>query len=217
MPSPVEICNIALSNLGADNLVSAIDPPDGSVEAGYCATFYPIARTLCLEAAKPAFAKTRATLAAVANQSDEWLYAYAKPSDCIKPLRILQKTQLAALLVRDDQNNLPIFSNLPLEEAGTVHFETEGGVIRTNEPDAVLIYIRDETDTTKWTPMFADAVAALLTGYLAGPIIKGSEGARVGTDWKQQGYRMASAAAASAANHADEPAEHVPNHIRVRA
>lgn len=216
MPSPVELSNIALSNIGADNLVSAIDPPDGSVEAGYCATFYPIARTVALEAAKPAFAKTRATLAQVTNVSTQWLYAYALPSDCIKPLRVLQETQLASLLIRDD-DGLPFLSNMLLEEAGSTHFEVEGAVLRTNEPDAVLVYIFDQSDTTKWTPMFADAVAALLSGYLAGPIIKGREGANIGVEWKQQGFRMLAAAAASVANHSDEPAEHIPDHIRARA
>ena len=216
MPSPVEIANIALSNIGADNLVSSIDPPDGSVEAGYCATFYPIARTNALEAARPNFAKKRATLAAVTHVSTQWEYAYALPADCLKPLRVLQQTQLASLLIRDD-DGLPFLSNMLLEEAGSVHFEVERGVLRTNEPDAVLIYVFDQTDTTTWTPMFSDGVAALLTGYISGPIIKGKDGAQIGTNWKEQGYRMLAAAAASAANASSEPAEHIPDHIRARA
>ena len=40
MASDVDICNMALSHLGARAQISAIVPPDGSVEAGYCARFH---------------------------------------------------------------------------------------------------------------------------------------------------------------------------------
>ena len=35
MSSTVQICNMALSHIGAGPLISAINPPDGSTEAGY--------------------------------------------------------------------------------------------------------------------------------------------------------------------------------------
>ena len=49
----------------------------------------PIARREVIEAANWSFAKSRALLAAVDNISTVWGYAYALPSNCIKPLRIL--------------------------------------------------------------------------------------------------------------------------------
>lgn len=212
MPSPVEISNIALANLGAENLVSSIDPPDGSVEAGYCATFFPIARTVALEAGKPAFALRRAALARVANPSPQWLFAYARPADCLKPVRVLQPANFASLFAEE---TIPPTTVVP--DAGTARFQLEGDVILTDEPDATLVYVFDQVDTTKWSPMFADAVAALMSGYLAGPLIKGREGASLGTQWRQQGYALAAAATASVANAADEPAEHIPAAIRARA
>lgn len=197
MASPVEISNMALANLGAENLVSSIDPPDGSVEAGYCATFYPLARTVALEAAKPAFAITRTTLAQTTNPTTRWAYAYARPSDCLKPLRIPPPT---SALFNEDET--PV-QGLDLE---TAPFELEGQLILTDQADAVLVYVFDQDDTTRWTPLFTDAVAATLAGYLAGPLIKGREGAGLGQQWRQQGYQLGAAAAASIANATDEPA-----------
>ncbi len=49
MASPVDISNLALSHIGAEALVSAIDPPDGSREAGLCAQFWPLVRTEVLD------------------------------------------------------------------------------------------------------------------------------------------------------------------------
>ena len=212
MPSPTDISNIALANIGAENLVSSIDPPDGSVEAGYCATFYPIARTVLLEASKPAFAVRSASLASVTNTSTAWDYAYARPSDALKLLRIVP-TATGALLTVEASLSLPAGA-LDLD---TAPYAVQGDVIFTNEPDAVLVYVWDQVDTTKWTPLFADAVAAMVSGYLAGPLIKGRDGASIGQQWRQQAYRLAAAAAASVANNADEPAQpYVPSSIRAR-
>lgn len=212
MPSPTDISNIALANLGAENLVSSIDPPDGSVEAGYCATFYPIARTVLLEASKPAFAVRSAPLASVTNTSTAWEYAYARPSDALKLLRIVPTVTGAARTV-DESLSLPAGA----QDLDTAPYAVQGAVIYTNEPDAVLVYVWDQVDTTTWTPLFADAVAAMMSGYLAGPLIKGRDGASIGQQWRQQAYRLAAAAAASVANNADEPAQpYVPAAIRAR-
>ena len=69
MANPVEICNLALSHLGSSATVSAIAPPDGSVEAGYCARFYGMARQLSLTAFTWQFALKRVALAEVTNTS----------------------------------------------------------------------------------------------------------------------------------------------------
>lgn len=221
MASDVDISNTALSHLGARAQIAAISPPDGSVEAGYCARFYPIARREMIEAHQWAFAKTRVQLAEVANTSTIWASAYALPSDCITPLRVLQLRYLtySALplpislyvsdydLIRYDQ----LFS-----ERGSSDFEVEDGVLRTNEPEAVLLYKRDITDTSKFTPTFVSALGMLLASYLAGPIIKGMDGAKVGAQWREAATNMALRAAARDANGSNEPNDHVPAHLAVR-
>ena len=222
MASDVDICNVALSHLGARAQVSAISPPDGSVEAGYCARFYPLARRELIESASWSFAKTRVLLAEVTNTSEFWSYAYALPSDCIDPLRVLQRRYLtqAGLLwplgAYISETDWRRFDDL-FTERGSADFEIEGEILRTNEPEAVLLYKRDVTDSTKFSPLFGKALGMWLASYLAGPIIKGIDGARVGAQWMEQAQRMADAAAASDANGGHERAEHVSSFIHARA
>lgn len=213
MPSIVDICNTALSHIGAEAQVASISPPDGSVEAGYCARFYPIARRTALEAVSPRFAQQRVTLAEVANASDVWAYAYDLPSDCVRPLRVFNGSTLDALLVGADST----VDYLLTDERSSADFAVEGTTLRTNEPEAVLLYVFDQTDTTKWTPMFGVGVGMLLAGYLAGPIIKGMEGMRVGQAWTESGMNMLQTAGASEANAAGERNDYLPETIRARA
>lgn len=223
MTSAVDVSNMALAHIGAESQVASIDPPDGSAEAGYCARFYPIARRIAIEAHAWTFAKARATLAEVANPSTVWQYAYALPSDLIDPLRVLNLATVESVLLSLDSFSLVtetsaywgmIFS---LTEQSSANFEIEGDVLLTNEPEAVLIYTRDQTNVNKWSPMFTSAVAQLLAGYLAGPIIKGAEGMRIGQAWTQSGLNMLGKAASSDANGTSERAEFTPQSIQARA
>lgn len=223
MTSVVDICNMALSNLGARAQVSSISPPDGSVEAGYCARFYPLARREVLEAGNFSFSKKRVQLAEVTNESDVWAYAYAKPSDCIRPLRVLQLQYLSAASLAfaypvgwDFASTDWRWVDDLFTERGSSLFEVEGDVIFTNEPEAVLLYKRDVTDPSKFSPLASSAIGMLLTSYLAGPIIKGSDGANTGGAWREQAYAMLRRAAASDANGAEERAEHVPQFMLAR-
>lgn len=211
MASVVDICNIALAHIGAESLVTSIDPPDGSAEAGYCATFYPIARRAALEANNWSFARTRVQLAEVTNPSETWLYAYAVPAGCIKPRRVipLSTTQTSELY---DWNA----SDGVLDESGSSNFEVEGDIILTNEPEAWLIYTIDVTNTSKFSPMFTTALGMLLAGYLAGPIIKGREAINIGTSWTQAGQNALSRAATADANAGAERADFTPQGIRAR-
>ena len=214
MASAVDICNIGLSHLGARAQISSISPPDGSVEAGYCARFYPIARREVIEVANFAFAKKRVLLAEALNDSDVWQYAYAVPSDCVKALRVLQANTLDLWTLTEVTGRS--LDDI-LTERGSAEFEIEDNVLRTNEPEAMLLYKRDVTDTTKFTPLMTSAVGMVLAGYLAGPIIKGMEGAKVGAQWREEGFRQAARAAASDANASQERSDHAPASLAARA
>ena len=180
MASVVQLCNMALSHIGSDARVISIDPPDGSVEAEKCAQFYDLARTELLEPGSWAFSLKRATLAQVDNPSDTWAFAYAKPAGCLRAVRLL-----TAAGVTDREG---------------ADFEVEAGVILTNEEDAVLVYVTDITDASKFPPSFASALSFLLAGYLAGPIIKGNEGAKFGDAMRQRAMTAAEMSAAASAN-----------------
>jgi hypothetical protein len=193
MASIVQICNMALSHIGAGPLISSISPPDGSVEAGYCATFYDIARTELLEPGTWSFALKRAELATVTNASSAWVYAYALPSDCLRALRILRPgvavtvfNQDEVALRQDDRDGAP--------------FDLEGQVLYSDQEEAVLLYSVDVTDSARFSASFTATLSYLLASYLAGPIIKGNEGARVSDAMRQRAMAMADVSLASAAN-----------------
>lgn len=216
MASIVDICNIALSNLGSRAQITSISPPDGTVEAGYCARFYPIARKEALDQHTWTWSKKRVLLASAANPSDTWLYAYALPSDCLSPLRVIQQSiardifsyPFGPFYTVDDFN---VFT-----ERGSANFQVEGDVLLTNEPDAVLLYTRDITDTTKFSASFTTYLADLLSAYLAGPIVKGENGAKTSATWRKVAAQVMKEAAVQDANGSSERAEHTPDHMRAR-
>lgn len=159
MASIVDICNLALAHLGNKAQVVSISPVDGSVEADYCARFYPLARDEILELADWSFARSRATLTLLAtNPSTTWEYAYALPSDCMVPRRI-------------------VTGEYYMHEDDSRDFEVEGTAFLTNKKDAVLIYTRPMEDPTKFSAGFITALSYKLGAYLAGPILRGESGA----------------------------------------
>lgn len=215
--SDVVICNLALNHLGSDALLSSINPPDGSTESGYCARYYPVARQELIEMFPWTFAKTRVALSQVTNPSSTWTYAYAAPSDMVQPQRILTASTLDAYgffpfggLLRADE--VALFT-----ERGSAQFESENGMLLTHEPDAVLLYTRDITDTSKFTAGFTVALSYLLASYLAGPVLKGSTGADAALRLRKVAQGKAGEATTNDANSSVETSQYVPEHIRRRA
>lgn len=217
MASDVDVCNMALSLIGSDAIVTSIDPVDGSVEAGHCARFLRQARTEMLDAYTWRWSKRRVVLAAVDNPSLTWAYAYGIPSDMLSATRVLNSFTLS------DYDFAPYYgyasaSELALfNERGTADFEIEGSTLLTNEPDAVLLYTVDVADLTKWTPGAITALAYLLASFLAGPLIKGDAGANVGGKMRQIATKLGAAAMARDANSGAEPAFELAGSIRARA
>ena len=210
MPSVAQICNMALSHIGSDARVSTISPPDGSVEAGHCATFYDLARTEMIEPGNWRFALKREALAEITNESTVWLFAYTLPSDCLRPLRILTPSLGVTVFTQDEVEVLQ-------DDANSARFTVEGSTIFSNEEDAVLLYVQDITDTTKFTPSFTSALSYLLSSYLAGPIVKGNEGVRVGDAMRQRAQALADLSATSSANASSADNAPQPTLLAVRA
>jgi len=222
MASPVDIVNLGLAHIGAEAQVSSIDPPDGSYEAGLGARFYPIVRQEMINGSGMAFSLKRVALAEVDNPSTVWLYAYALPSDCINAMRVLSLSYVtaASLLAPLDsvfvlQQNALVIDNL-FTERGSSDFEIEGEVLLTNEPEAVLKYTADITDTGKYPPLFVSAFGMMMASYLAGPIIKGVDGMKVGVEWRRAAMSALAQAQTSDANASSERAEHVAESVRAR-
>lgn len=199
MASVVDICNLALAHLGESPSVVAINPPDGGFHAEQCAIFYPIARNVCLEVREWTFATKRQALATLSNVSiDGWDYAYTKPSDCVKALKLLPAEQ-------DDA----------LDDDYPVDFIEENSVIYSNEESAVLKYTYRIEDPTKFSALFVNALAYLLASYLAGPVTKDTKIKSAMYEAFRNELGLASDANANVGKQAAYP-RHTPTWIRNR-
>jgi len=159
MASVVDICNLALAHIGDSANISAISPPDGSSQADHCSRFYPVARDALLEMHAWNFATKRDTLALLTTDTPaNWLYRYARPSNCARVLKVLPPEP-----VDDDTDSQPFVEELDSTGART---------ILTNQEDAYVQYTALVTDTTKFSPLFTTALSYLLASYLAGPVVK---------------------------------------------
>ena len=152
MASEVDICNLALANIGAEANVAAIDPPDGTIEAYHCARFYPIARNAMLEAFPWSFATVRKALTENAETSEQWEYVYTLPNPCLRPLAVLWPDS------PDDSEPQPY----------TLETNTDGDLLLlTNVEDAVLKYTTLVTDSSRFTPTFVVALSWLVAHFIA--------------------------------------------------
>lgn len=202
--SDVDICNLALANLGDKAQVTDINPPDGSIQAAQCGRFYPIARNALLEMHPWTFATRRVTLALqVTTPPSEWLYAYQLPADCLKP---------RAVYTPDDLQDGRGWDYI-------VESDGDGNrVLYTNVEDAILRYTRLVQDPTQYTPGFVSALARLLASYLAGPIIKGTAGIQVSQaqlKWFQIEFGNARAADANSTQRS-EYRDRIPDMVKAR-
>jgi hypothetical protein len=216
MASNVELGNMALAHLGSDAQITSVTPPDGSKEAGYVKAFLATARRELLESYEWRFAVKRAVLGERAiNPSQRWLWAYVKPSDCLKPRRILSNT-LVPDSVFTTAVNYPINTGFEANDSAGAHYQLEAEIIYTNEPDATLLYLADVEDLNKVTPMFYSSLGYLLASYLAGPIVRGKAGVAAAQRYRELALSMAAAAMTSDANTGQESAEFEPMSVSAR-
>lgn len=172
MTTPVDICNVALAHIGHRATVISIDPPEASIEAEYGATFWPTVRRSVLSSHSWSFATKRVSGATLAvTPPTPWTYAYAYPSNA---LRVFGVKEPAAT---DD---------IPYSDS-KVGRQSDQRVIYTDVETAVIEYAVDVTDTLQYGPMLISALECLMAAKYAGPIIKGSEGMRVGAAWEERG------------------------------
>lgn len=201
MASEVDICNLALARLGDNATVASIDPPEGSAQAEHCARFYAVARDSLLEMHAWKFATRRVLLAKLTVESWDWSFAYAEPAGALKLLGVLSATAS-----NDDETQ-------PYEAESAAN---GAAIILTNQEGASLRFVARVTDTTKFSPLFVDALAWLLASYLAGPVLKGDAGAAMAKACLQSFMLAFSNARVSDANQRKVRPEHTPAWIAGR-
>jgi hypothetical protein len=226
MPSVVDLCNLALAYLGDDATVASIDPPEGSAQAEQCQRFYPIARDTLLQMHTWSFASRRVSLAQVTMPYTMWKYAYACPGDMMTAVSVLPPEAEDDYAVRAYPADRYGWGwiNTPFVAGGTyvpqpyqIETDTAGNkVIYTNQENALLRYQALVTDPTKFDPLFAIALSHYLASMLAGPVVKGTEGAAEGNRQRQVAMGFLAQARASDSNQREVKPQQVTSWISGR-
>jgi hypothetical protein len=187
MASVVDICNLALAHLGDNATIASIDPPEGSAQAEHCQRFFPIARDTLLEMHSWAFATKRAYGAEVENTWPMWQYAYAMPGDAMHIMAVLPPEARDDYSTNFTPETYPDFytNYSPSVAAGqyvpqkfSVETAFDGSqIVLTNQKQAVIRYGARVTDPTKYSALFTTTLSWHLASMLAGPVIKGDQGA----------------------------------------
>lgn len=226
MASDVDIVNLALSHLGDDATVSSLDPPEGSAQAEHCATFYPIARDSLLELHNWKFATKRIALAPVTLPDNAgYGYAYAEPADCIQVISVIPPSAPANYTAQ--LGNLPVYSavndfantesnafskSFYMPQDFEIESDDEGNnIILTDQPQAYARFTKRVIDTTRFSPLFVDALGWYLASMLAGPILKGDVGSAEGKRCLQIAMGLLPKATTSDTNQRQvKPTQNVP-------
>jgi len=152
MASEIQICNLALYNIGVHSIESL---SENTKQAAACNTFYDITRDAVLSDYAWGFAKKREVLALETDTYSGWDYAYAYPTDCLKAHKIYDATG---------------------EIAGRIEFEISVNndlnkrLILTNEEDAELLYTARVTTPNLFGALFIEALSFAIAARLAQPL-----------------------------------------------
>lgn len=182
MASVVDVVNTALGHIGDEAIVTSIDPPDGSVQAMHAARFYPIARDALLEMHAWRCCTRRANLAKLSiTPPIGWAFAYSLPNLCVRPIAVLMPDALPDLFSTVNTNILTPAASDTLNSQDFVVESLDDGssVVYTNTDSAQMIFQIGVTDLNKFTPLMVLALGRFLASFLAGPIIKGTDGTAV--------------------------------------
>lgn len=149
--SVVEICNMALSNIGSRSSIESLD--EASAEGIQCKLWYNKARKQVLAALDWSFARKRLTLALHSEAADliDWTFRYQFPSDCL---------QFRKLTNPDGRSADAVPFIIEMNSTG------KEKTILTNLDTAQGVYTWDQQDVTVFDPMFEQALAFLIAHYI---------------------------------------------------
>ena len=154
MASEVDICNLALSHIGASDTISSLT--EQSVEAFHCNLLYTDSRDAVLRAHPWSFAKRHLALSDVGSPPGNWSYRYSYPNDALYAREILQT----------DTAGDPIKFEVALSDA------YNSRVILTDQEEATLIYTYKATNTLVFDPLFVNALSWKIAADIAMPLTR---------------------------------------------
>lgn len=169
MASEVDICNRALSIIGARSTIASLT--ESSTEAVQCTIHYASTRDELLRPHLWSFARrqvTMALMAAAAGTAENpagvpplpmapWLYQYRLPTDCLRVRQLYQPASNGPKIAFSLSGDQDAAGN-PVK------------VLLTNQPQAVLVYTSQVTVVDMFDPDFQAALVASLAARLAFPL-----------------------------------------------
>lgn len=196
MASEVDICNLALSHVGANSTISSLS--EQSEEAFHCNLLYTDLRDSTLRAHNWGFATKYLALSDLGSPPGNWAYRYSYPNDCIRARQILQTNSALG----------PIPFEVGIATAGNAP------VILTDQETATLVYTVQVTDTLAFDVMFVQALAWRLAAELTMPLTRDFEKMQAAL----QMFQMVIGEARTVdSNEAHEPRSITPDWISGRA
>jgi len=201
MTSQISICNLALSNIGKDNIA---DINEGTAEARACRQFYDQTRMTLLEAYPWRFAQVTDALAEVtANPLPaKWAYAYQAPATSRKIMRI------------DDAYFVGFVADHLGGSLGEIPYDLAGSYLYCNISPAFCTYIDDVTDVSRYPALFVEALSWHLATRLCMPLTKDP---KMRADTYQLARVTQSAAEVADANQQRTTATYEPAMLTARA
>jgi len=158
MSTATEIANLSLSHLGIGKEIANIQT-ENSQEANACRRFYTIATEATLRDFHWPFANVNISLNLVEeNPTTEWGFSYRYPTDCIKLKRIWSG-------LRNDNRQSRVPFKIIRDDAGRL--------IYTDQRNACMEYTYNETDASRFTPDFVQALSFRLAVYTAPRLTSG--------------------------------------------
>lgn len=193
--SDVDICNMALANIGGASFLS-INDQGKSPDA--CRLRFEESRLQTLSACLWNFASMWAKGVRLdVTPKPPFRFAYAYPADALKLFEIL----------RDN----PADPKIPYEV--TDNPEGNGKLINTDHEAPVFVYNRDKTDPSDFSIEFREAMAWLLASKIAMPVVKDMKK-------QQEAYKMfvlaTSTAVTANANESGRDMDITPSYQEVR-
>jgi hypothetical protein len=159
MATDVTICNKALAFLGHGNLIASLS--ERSAEAVVCNLFFEDVRDMTLKDFEWPFATKTADLLLVnEDPTEEWLYAYRYPSDCLQARRIVSG-------IRNETEDTKIKYRIMQDDSGLL--------VYTDHEDAQLEYTKRMTDASLYPIDFATALSLHLASHIAPRITAGDK------------------------------------------
>lgn len=123
---------------------------------------YELSRKTILRDHPWGFAQTRVKLTSVGTPPSDWKYQYLYPSDCLKAVEIEKAN-------RSDRSIPYKVSQYQDDDNGLTR------VILTDQPDAVLLYTRDEDNEALFDPQFIKVFVAYLAYRCARTLTTGKD------------------------------------------